>query len=119
MTVAIVKLSRSHSPINRINKMEDVCNSSELFTSLLVQTAVYLLGVAAQRARVAVLHVAAQMDAQPAVTPQQLRLLRAARLRAGQVHAAQLAPPHLKIHHSHYTTCTPMFLIKADRHFNQ
>lgn len=62
---------------------------------LLVQLAVYALGVLAQRARVAVLHVAAEVDAQAAVAPQRLGLLRAARLRARQVHAAQLAPPYL------------------------
>lgn len=69
-------------------------------TLLLVQLSMYPLGVLAQRARVAVLHVAAQVDAEAAVAPQRLRLVRAA-LHARQVHAAQLAPPHLRHHMRH------------------
>lgn len=68
---------------------------SSIVTYLLVQLAVDALGVLAQRARVAVLHVAAEVDAQAAVPAHRVRLLRAAGLHARQVYSAKLAVPHL------------------------
>lgn len=60
------------------------------------------LGVTAQSARVAVLHVAAEVDAQAAVAAQRLRLLRAAGLRPRQVHTAELAPPYLFLYQNFF-----------------